>query len=205
IGRLRLAVTNAPVGQISIVPAFVVDVLPGPGELGSEAQQRTIAAHVMGEKAAHELAKLPPQPTVFAAAKTVTRKDKKLITDEPRAIHVLARGELNKPEEVAHPGALSCIETLRSQFELQNPKDEGARRAAMADWLTDPKNPLTWRSIVNRVWHYHFGRGLVDTPNDLGRMGGLPSHPELLDWLSAELWETRGSLKNLHRLILTSA
>src|SRR6185503_3760432 len=67
-------------------------------------------------------------------------------------------------------------------------------------------NPLTWRSIVNRVWHHHFGRGLVETPNDFGKMGGAPSHPELLDWLA--VWfrdDAKGSLKMLHRLIVTSA
>ena len=65
---------------------------------------------------------------------------------------------------------------------------------------------LTWRSIVNRVWHYHFGRGIVDTPNDLGLMGGVPSHPELIDWLA--VWfrdDAKGSLKSLHRLMLTSS
>ena len=61
------------------------------------------------------------------------------------------------------------------------------------------------RSIVNRVWHYHFGRGICDTPNDFGRMGGTPSHPELLDWLACELRDHGGSLKHLHRLIVTSA
>src|SRR5262249_25084264 len=71
-------------------------------------------------------------------------------------------------------------------------------------WLADPGNGLTWRSIANRVWQYHFGRGLVDTPNDFGRMGALPTHPELLDWLAAELRE-HGSPKRLHRLIVTSA
>ncbi len=83
--------------------------------------------------------------------------------------------------------------------------DEAARRAALADWLADEKNPLTWRSIANRVWHYHFGRGICDTPNDFGRMGGTPSHPELLDWLACELRDHGGSLKHLHRLIVTSA
>ena len=81
-----------------------------------------------------------------------------------------------------------------------------ARRAALARWLTDDRNALLWRSIVNRVWHYHFGRGLCDTPNDFGKMGGTPSHPELLDWLA--VWfrdEAHGSLKALHRLIVTSA
>jgi hypothetical protein len=81
---------------------------------------------------------------------------------------------------------------------------EGERRAALARWLSDPRNPLTWRSIANRVWQYHFGRGIVDTPNDFGRMGSPPSHPELLDWLAVELRDNGGSLKHLHRLIVTS-
>jgi hypothetical protein len=205
IGRLRLAVTNAPSRDLAIVPASVAEVLSIPFDQRNEAQQLTVAAHVMAGKAAQELAKLPPQPTIFAAARVVTRKDKKLNMDEPRAIRVLARGELDKPGEAASPGALACIETLKSRFELTNSKDEGSRRAALAEWLTDPQNPLTSRSIVNRVWHYHFGRGLVDTPNDLGRMGSLPSNPELLDWLAADFRDSGGSLKRLHRQILLSA
>jgi hypothetical protein len=83
--------------------------------------------------------------------------------------------------------------------------DEGARRAALAQWITDPRNVLTWRSIVNRVWHHHFGRGIADSPNDLGRMGATPTHPALLDWLAVEFRDGGGSLKKLHRLIVTSA
>src|SRR5581483_1852164 len=83
--------------------------------------------------------------------------------------------------------------------------NEGARRAALAAWITDIRNPLTWRSIVNRVWEYHFGAGIVDTPNDFGRMGSKPSHPELLDWLAVWFRDQGGSLKKLHRLIVTSA
>ena len=81
--------------------------------------------------------------------------------------------------------------------------DESARRARLARWIIDPRNPLTWRSIVNRVWQQHFGRGLVSTPNDFGRMGALPSHPELLDWLAMTFLESGGSLKQLDRLIVT--
>src|ERR1700722_8424935 len=80
---------------------------------------------------------------------------------------------------------------------------------AGAHWITDQRNPLTWRSIANRVWLYHFGRGIVDSPSDFGRMGQLPSHPELLDWLAAEFrdhaFDGGRSLKALHRMIVTSA
>jgi hypothetical protein len=95
---------------------------------------------------------------------------------------------------------------MSSELSISDASEESARRAALALWLADERNALTWRSIVNRVWHYHFGRGLCDTPNDFGKMGGSPSDPELLDWLA--VWfrdEAKGSLKSLHRLILTSA
>ena len=79
----------------------------------------------------------------------------------------------------------------RLRLRLAHPDDEGSRRAALADWIASPKNVLTWRSIVNRVWHYHFGRGIVDTPNDFGRNGSRPTHPELLDWLAVEFLDER--------------
>jgi hypothetical protein len=76
---------------------------------------------------------------------------------------------------------------------------------ALAHWIIDPDNPLTWRSVVNRVWQHHFGRGIVDSPNDFGRMGSLPSHPGLLDWLARTFRDSGGSFKGLHRLLVSSA
>ena len=75
----------------------------------------------------------------------------------------------------------------------------------MAKWITRKDNPLTWRSIANRIWLWHFGRGIVETPNDFGRMGLPPSHPELLDWLALEFQNSGGSFKHLHKLIVTSS
>ncbi len=100
---------------------------------------------------------------------------------------------------------LAAVDALPAEFALPNLKDESARRAALAEWIVNARNPLTWRSIVNRVWLWNFDRGLVDTPNDFGRMGSLPSHPELLDWLACEFRDSGGSIKRLHRLIVTSA
>ncbi|MFM8282058.1 MAG: DUF1553 domain-containing protein [Planctomycetaceae bacterium] len=123
----------------------------------------------------------------------------------PRPIHVLRRGHVNAPVREVGPGALSLVPGLAARFELSPGHAEGERRRALAEWLTAPANPLPWRSIVNRVWHYHFGRGIVDTPSDFGRMGGVPSHPELLEWLAVTFRDRGGSLKDLHRLIVTSA
>ncbi len=124
---------------------------------------------------------------------------------KPRPIHVLARGDVRKPGKEVSPGALTAHSLLPGRFELPPDHAEGERRAALARWLTDARNPLPWRSLVNRVWLYHFGRGLVDTPNDFGKMGQAPTHPELLDWLAAEFRDGGQSLKQLHRLIVTSA
>jgi hypothetical protein len=141
-----------------------------------------------------QLAKLPPAPVVYAA-----------VPIPPRPIWVLRRGDVEQPGEAVGPGALACVAELASEFKLADLKDEGARREALASWITDPKNPLTRRSVVNRLWHYHFGKGLVDTPSDFGRNGGRPSHPELLDWLADEFGWKGESLKAMHRLIVTSA
>jgi hypothetical protein len=101
---------------------------------------------------------------------------------------------------------MSCVAGLQSRFKLADTKDEAARRAALARWVSARENVLTWRSIVNRAWHYHFGRGIVETPNDFGHMGAAPTHPALLDWLAVTFRDDlSGSLKRLHRLIVTSA
>jgi hypothetical protein len=123
----------------------------------------------------------------------------------PRVIRLLRRGDVTQPGKEVGPGALSAVHDLPARFTVPPNAPEGARRAALAAWLTDPHNPLPWRSLVNRVWLYHFGRGIADSPNDLGRMGRLPTHPELLDWLAVEFRDSGQSLKRLHRLLVTSA
>ena len=141
---------------------------------------------------------LPPLASVYAAS-TKVRQGK------PRTIHVLSRGNVLAPAHEVTPGSLAAIETLPSRFDLPAEHAEGDRRVALARWIASPDNPLTWRSIVNRVWQYHFGRGIVATASDFGRMGAVPTHPDLLDWLAAEFRDGGGSLKSLHRLIVMSA
>jgi hypothetical protein len=143
---------------------------------------------------ARQVAALRPAASVYA-----------VVPRAPRPIHVLRRGDVERKGKLVGPGTLSLLPGLSSEFRLAHPEDEGSRRAALAGWLTDDRNVLAWRSIVNRVWQYHFGRGLVDTPNDFGRNGSLPTHPELLDWLAVEFRDGGQSLKKLHRLILLSA
>ena len=154
-----------------------------------------------------ELAALPPQSVAYtgtvhtgSGAFAGTGAD----GGRPRAIHLLNRGSVTKPGAVVPPGGLSAVSGLSPKFDLPAGHSEGERRKALALWLSDSKNPLVWRSIVNRVWHYHFGRGLVETGNDFGRNGSLPTHPELLDWLAADFRDGGQSIKNLHRRIVLS-
>jgi mono/diheme cytochrome c family protein len=156
-----------------------------------------------------ELANVPPTGVVYAgtihdggtAAFRGTGPD----GGRPRPIFVLKRGSVTSPLQEVGPGTVNVIRDLPGAINLPPDAPEGDRRAALARWLTDPRNPLTWRSVVNRVWQYHFGRGIVATPNDFGKMGQLPSHPELLDWLAAEFRDNGQSLQALHRLLVTSA
>ncbi len=124
---------------------------------------------------------------------------------KPRPVFVLARGDVTRPGVEAVPGSISAVGDLPARFALPKDAPECDRRAALARWITSPRNPLTWRSIVNRVWQYHFGRGLADSPNDFGKMGQAPTHPALLDWLAADFRDSGGSFKKLHRLIVMSA
>ena len=202
IGRLRLAVTDAPPPVLAGVPPEIATILASAER--TDDQRAALAAFLLKEKIPRELAALPAPSLVYAAANEFEPDGGLKPSDGPRPIFRLNRGDITQPREAAEPGALSCLTALPARF--ANTPDEGARRAALAHWLTAPENALTWRSIVNRVWHLHFGRGLVATPNDFGHMGAMPSHPELLDWLA--VWfrdEAHGSLKALHRLIVTSA
>jgi hypothetical protein len=205
IGRFRLSATSAPPTAAIALPAEAEAALVVPRERRTPAQRLALAAAVLRGHAQDELARLPAPVKVYAAARTA-ENDRGMVTiDPPRVIHVLKRGDLSNPGLEVGPGTLSAVTGLKARFDGLPPRDEAARRAALADWLADPNNPLTWRSAANRVWHFHFGRGLCDTPSDFGRMGGVPSHPELLDWLAIELRDQGGSLKHLHRLISTSA
>ena len=151
-------------------------------------------------------------PHVYAAATEFAPDGNHLPSHgEPTPIFVLRRGMVDEHIKAVGPGTLRLPADLPARFELPADHDEGARRIALAEWIADKRNPLTWRSIVNRVWLYHLGRGIVQSPNDFGRMGQLPTHPELLDWLAAEFrdggeWIPKPqSLKQLHRLIVTSS
>jgi hypothetical protein len=174
-------------------------------EKRSEAQKLQLAGFYLERTINDQLAALPAQQTMYCATNQFKSVGSFHPAAKPRAVFVLSRGEIDKPGAAAQPGALRCVTALSSKLEIANADNEAQRRVALAGWLIDQKNALTWRSIANRVWEYHFGQGIVDTPNDFGHMGSPPSHPELLEWLAATMRDGGGSLKAMHRLIVLSA
>jgi hypothetical protein len=207
IGRFRLSVMDAEsFAGHGIMPPEIEKILTAPADQRTEPQRAALAIFVLSAEIERALARLPAPSLIYAAAAEFEPDGGLRPAGGPRPVHVLHRGEITRPRELAEPGALPFVAMLPARFPPEEMHDESARRAALAKWLAHRDNPLTWRSIVNRVWHHHFGRGLVDTPNDFGKLGSEPSHPELLDWLA--VWfrdEAQGSLKQLHRLIVMSA
>ncbi len=126
------------------------------------------------------------------------------------AQHILKAGDPHRPGAEVAPGFLTVLLPPDAPWEAPvQPIEKGTfkatgRKLALAEWLTRPDHPLTARVIVNRLWHYHFGRGIVATPNDFGRNGMAPTHPALLDWLATEFVKQGWSLKALHRQMLLS-
>jgi hypothetical protein len=121
------------------------------------------------------------------------------------ATHVLSVGVYDAPKEEVQPGFLTLLDPGPAKIVAPVGVESTGRRTALAKWLTDPENPLPARVMANRIWHYHFGRGIAGTPSDFGIMGERPSHPELLDWLAQEFVRGGWSLKHMHRLIMNSA
>jgi hypothetical protein len=115
-------------------------------------------------------------------------------------MHVLLRGNPSLLGPKVEPGVPAILGDPQKTFTTGRGK-----RRALAEWLTDRRNPMTARVLVNRLWQYHFGRGIVPTPNDFGQLGEAASHPELLDWLAAELMESGWRIKHMHRLMLLSS
>lgn len=123
---------------------------------------------------------------------------------DPPVTHVFYQGDFHTPKEEVVPGFVSVILPGPAKIESPRPETTG-RRLALANWIASPDNPWTARVLVNRIWQQHFGTGLVATPNDFGYSGAKPTHPELLDWLAMEFVQQGWSVKQLHRLIMTSA
>ena len=125
----------------------------------------------------------------------------------PSPTYLLQRGDYLSPGRLVGPGVPSVLTDGTTPFRVEPPwpgSKKTGRRLALAKWLVDRNHPLTARVMVNRIWRYHFGRGIVETLGNFGRSGARPSHPELLDWLAVEFMNRGWSMKALHRLMMTS-
>ncbi|WP_422930914.1 DUF1549 domain-containing protein [Singulisphaera sp. PoT] len=125
---------------------------------------------------------------------------------EPPPLHLLKKGDPNRPSEVVEPGHLSMVPLLDQPFKAPAVDAKTSqRRLQLAQWITDPRNPLTARVWVNRLWQHHFGQGLVRSPDNFGFTGDKATHPELLDWLANALIEGGWKSKPLHKMMLLSS
>jgi uncharacterized protein DUF1553/uncharacterized protein DUF1549/concanavalin A-like lectin/glucanase superfamily protein/cytochrome c len=149
------------------------------------------------------------QPSIVARAELTKRRVEEnaliarvpeiMVMEEmrtPRPTHRLQRGAYDAPREVVSPNTPASLPPF--------PANQPRNRLGLARWLTDPKNPLASRVVVNRIWRMHFGQGIVATQEDFGSQGRLPTHPELLDYLAARFMAEGWDVKALHRLIVTS-
>ncbi|MCA9056791.1 MAG: DUF1553 domain-containing protein, partial [Planctomycetaceae bacterium] len=127
-------------------------------------------------------------------------------TAYPRPTHILLRGDVGSPGPRVEPAwpAVFGPTSEPSAKEQDAPIDAPAPRQQLAEWLTSSRQPLAARVWVNRIWQWHFGRGLVETPGDFGTQGELPSHPALLDFLASELVAHGWSTRHIHQLIVRS-
>lgn len=144
----------------------------------------------------NKIKRVAPLPTAWIGSRNPN--------DAKGPFHIFLGGSPQKKGDKVVPMSLSPLSKVVSGYRLDEKAAEAKRRKELADWITQPDNPLTWRVLANRLWHYHFGTGIVDTPNDFGFMGGRPTHPELLDYLVGELRKNQFQIKALHKLIMSS-
>ena len=165
----------------------------GPAELAKTNADELKSLRDKARELERQIAALPEPGKVYGV---IADKD-------PPVIRVQVRGDPEMPAQEVEPGTFAWVNHCATKF-AGNEQPEGERRRALAEWITHPDNPLTARVIVNRLWHHHFGQGIVTTPSDFGLGGDQPSHPGLLDWLARELIANGWSLKHMHKLIVSS-
>lgn len=199
LGRFRISMTTDPKAKMpTAMPVETEALLIKPANERTDADNVAllttfcqVAPELAGERAAIEelRKKLPAPPTSLVFQERPA--------DNPREQRLYKRGEFLQPQQTVNAGVPSFLHGL--------PDGANADRLTFARWLIDPRNPLVGRVTANRHWQAFFGRGLVRTMEDFGYQGELPTHPELLDWLALELPRQQWSIKEFHRLIVTSA
>jgi Protein of unknown function (DUF1549)/Protein of unknown function (DUF1553)/Planctomycete cytochrome C len=199
------------------LPDAVREALAVEPEKRTEPQKKTIAAHYTKSDAA--LTKLTKAVADHQKNVPTVTQAQTLALGKPRKTTVLIRGDFLRPGVEVQPGTPAVLPPLKARnpkSEIRNPKEHDSgfgfrisdfslTRLDLAKWLVAPENPLTSRVLMNWMWQKYFGRGLVSTLEDFGTQGEKPSHPELLDWLASEVQRRHWSLKEMHKLLVTSA
>ncbi len=216
--RVVMALRHSPVGGGKLLDGMVETARLYDRALSREeieASFRTVSNPVSEAELIAELnesdrqrhAKLKAEVESLAAQLRDYRERKvfAVTPQSPPVMRLLARGNVQQPGETIAASGIASLSASEPDFGLAADANDAERRVKLAAWIASERNPLFARTIVNRVWQYHFGRGLVETTSDLGFSGGPASHPELLDYLASELIARKWSLKELHRLIVTSA
>ena len=165
-------------------------------EMTREEKKRTSRLKQELNRTKQQIARVPNLPKVWMGTRNPI--------DAKCPFHIFVGGSPQKPGAAVVPASLSTFAKTTPGYELPPEATEATRRLELAEWITHTDNPLPARVLVNRIWHYHFGMGIVDTPNDFGFMGGRPTHPKLLDFLARELQRNGWRIKALHKLIMKS-
>jgi hypothetical protein len=176
------------------------DLQPTPKDILQALSDEEHRAHAAATAESDQLKKTYKPPEVPLGRTVVER------LADLKPSHLMVRGDFRREGPEVDP---AYLRVANAAGEAVFPPAQGAattgRRMQLAQWITRPENPLFTRVIVNRLWQHHFGRGLVETASDFGKMGSEPTHPELLDWLAGELPRRGWSLKQMHKLMLSSA
>ncbi len=195
LGRFRLSLTSSPDPEAHPVPPLIREIVAIPSTDRTVEQSRELFGHWRATRPdwgeAHERAEQLWKQHPSGTTQLVLSERNRV-----RSTHRLERGDFLQKREATTPGVPEFLHPLA---------DETPTRLSFARWLVDDRSPTTARAIVNRVWQSYFGRGIVETSEDLGSQGELPTHPELLDWLATEFMKDGWSLKRLHRWIVSSS
>jgi mono/diheme cytochrome c family protein len=207
LGRFRISATTAPrpVG-LNELPDAVARILATPTDKRTEKEKAELGKYY--REIAPELAPKREQIAALRKQEQAIKPPTTLVMQElPKArqtfVHI--RGNHKNPGDKVEPGVPAKLHALKASGTGDGPNHSSANRLDLARWLVDPANPLVGRVTMNRIWSRFFGRGLVETSEDFGIQGDLPTHPELLDWLASELVAQRWSLKAVQKQIVMSA
>ncbi|MDG1890107.1 MAG: DUF1549 and DUF1553 domain-containing protein [Verrucomicrobiota bacterium] len=196
--RYRIEVARMPGQWITVADSSDRIPYDTPGEIN-----QSTPAGIKLHSDAQRYQKLQKELAILILKRKVLEEDPLVyggFFKEPDTTYILHRGDPEQRRAKAKPGISNALGNLK----IEGTSSDSERRRALAEWITHRKNPMTARVMVNRIWQFHFGRGLVNTPNDFGINGARPTHPELLDWLAIEFMEHNWSIKHMHRLILLS-